>query len=132
MYPSLLNYRGYKKDVRVRVEPCDGSIVYVCLEGIWHVCRSTAAGIHDAMPQPMVLERSAAKLQLRSEIAALAREAQQSAYEQKMSQASPVIDRRNAAPQMRQVSGPRPSKPRKRPTTRTADIEDLAMEGESA
>lgn len=130
--PSLLKYRGYKKDVRVRVEPCDDSIVYVYLEGTWHVCHSTKSAISGATPQTLVLEQATAKLQLRPQMAALAREAQQTAYEQKMLEVRSVIDRKTAASMGRPASEPKSPISRESQRTRTADIEDLAMEDESA
>lgn len=130
--PSLLKYRGYKKDVRVRVEPCDDSIVYAYIEGAWHVCRSTKSAINDATPRTLVLEQAAAKLQLRPQMAALAREAQQAAYEQKMLGVRSVIERKTAAAMGRLVLEPKSPASRERQRVRTADIEDLAMEDESA
>lgn len=45
-HPELTKYRGYKKSVRVRIEPYDPSIVYVSLKDKWYVCFSPEARIN--------------------------------------------------------------------------------------
>ena len=80
---ALLNYKGPKKAIRVRIEPFDSSIAYVCLVNTWHVCRSTKAKIHAALPSFEVIARTAAHQQLRSLTKALAFEAELETYEAK-------------------------------------------------
>lgn len=46
--PNLLQYRGYKKDIEVRIEPFNYSIIYVHIEGNWHVCKSTDSNVYSA------------------------------------------------------------------------------------
>jgi len=80
---ALFDYKGPKKDVSVKIEPFDNSIVYVCISGFWHVCRNTSSVIHGALPTREVMELTRQHQDLRSLSKALALEAQQSAYESK-------------------------------------------------
>lgn len=82
---ALFAYRGPKKVVRVRIEPFDSSIAYVCLGDAWLVCRSTAAQINDARPTIELIARTAETQQLRGVAAALAREAELATYEARKS-----------------------------------------------
>lgn len=81
---ALLDYDGPKKDVQVRTEPFDKSIIYACIGNRWHVCRSSSAAIHNSLPSYEVIERTAAHQPLRSYTKALAMEAQQASYELKV------------------------------------------------
>ena len=57
--PRLLAYRGYKKDISVRLEPYDDSVVYVCIEGKWLECRNSNAPLQAAMSESSLLFRTA-------------------------------------------------------------------------
>lgn len=47
--PSLLSYRGYKKDIEVRIEPFNHTHIYVHIDGKWHVCKSTDSNVNSAI-----------------------------------------------------------------------------------
>lgn len=47
--PALLVYRGYKKDITVRIEPHDSAVIYVCIEGRWLVCAHSSSSLHAAL-----------------------------------------------------------------------------------
>jgi len=57
--PRLLAYRGYKKDISVRLEAYDDSVVYVCIEGKWLECRNSNAPLQAAMSESSLLFRTA-------------------------------------------------------------------------
>lgn len=57
--PRLLTYRGYKKDISVRLEPYADSIIYVCIEGKWLECRNSESPLQLAMAETSLLFRSA-------------------------------------------------------------------------
>lgn len=57
--PRLLAYRGYKKDLSVRLEPYADSIIYVCIKGKWLECRNSEAPLQLAMAETSLLFRSA-------------------------------------------------------------------------
>lgn len=57
--PRLLVYRGYKKDISVRLEPYADSVIYVCIEGKWLECRNSEAPLQLAMSETSLLFRSA-------------------------------------------------------------------------
>lgn len=70
--PRLLVYRGYKKDISVRLEPYADSVIYVCIEGKWLECRNSEAPLQQAMAETSLLFRSAERQDLsalRSELA---------------------------------------------------------------
>jgi putative transposase len=62
--PRLLEYRGYKKDISVRLEPYADSIIYVCIEGKWLECRNSEAPLQLAMSHTSLLFRSAERLDI--------------------------------------------------------------------
>lgn len=62
--PRLLAYRGYKKDISVRLEPYADSIIYVCIEGKWLECRNSEAPLQLAMTETSLLFRSAERYDL--------------------------------------------------------------------
>ena len=125
--PALLAYNGFKKHVQARLEPFDSSIIYVCLEGSWHVCRSTAAPIHGALPQPLILERTAEKQQLRNLLNSLAQEAQQKSYELKAAKVNSVLE---GGAKLHADTGTTIVRRPKRSRVRMSDIEELSMEDE--
>lgn len=57
--PRLLAYRGYKKDLSVRLEPYADSVIYVCIDGRWLECRSSESSLQFAMQQTSLLCKSA-------------------------------------------------------------------------
>ena len=128
--PALLAYRGLKKHVQVRLEPFDSSIAYVCLEGTWHVARSTAAPIHEAMPQSMIFERTAEKQQLRNMLNSLAQEAQQESYELKSAKVHSVLNEETRFRKADVAEEPVTVQKPKRSRARMSDIDELAMEDE--
>jgi putative transposase len=129
--PALLSYRGPKKTASVKIEPFDSSIVYVCLDSTWHVCRSTNAVVHDALALPELLERTSEHLQLRHLATSMAREAQQAAYESKKARLASMLDW-NKEIQRNVSTTPQPNQlPSERPPMKMDDIGDLAMEDDS-
>lgn len=57
--PRLLQYRGYKKDISVRLEPYADSVIYVCIEGKWLECRNSEAPLQSAMSESSLVCRTA-------------------------------------------------------------------------
>lgn len=57
--PRLLAYRGYKKDISVRLEPYADSVIYVCIEGKWLECRNSDAPLQAALSESSLLFRTA-------------------------------------------------------------------------
>lgn len=129
---ALFSYKGPKKTVRVRIEPFDSSIAYVCLVNTWHVCRSTKAKIHAALPTFEVIARTAVHQQLRSLTKALAFEAELETYEAKrLALASALsrdvgLDKERPAQRMPKATNVSES----RRTERVEDIGDLLMDKE--
>ncbi len=66
----LTAYRGYKKDLTVRLEPYADCVVYVCIEGKWLVCMNSKAKLQFAMAERSLLMASAE----RSDLSAVRRE----------------------------------------------------------
>jgi len=64
--PQLLAYRGYKKDISVRLEPYADCVIYVCIEGKWMVCRNSEASLQFAMAETSLLCRTAERHDLSS------------------------------------------------------------------
>lgn len=81
---GLVDYRGFKKDLKVRIDPFDHAVVYACIDGKWHVCRSTDAVMHAAISEYEVIADTAQHQQLRGLIRSVALEATRCAYESKM------------------------------------------------
>lgn len=63
-HPRLLAYSGYKKDVRVRIEPYDPSIVYVSVKDKWFVCYSSQARINASKSDDSLLSAGREKYEL--------------------------------------------------------------------
>ncbi|WP_460875955.1 TnsA endonuclease N-terminal domain-containing protein [Rhodanobacter koreensis] len=133
--PALYDYRGPKKHVQVRIEPFDSSIAYVCLAGLWHVCRSTSAAINDARPTTEVIWRTAEHHELRSLAASLARDAELAAYEEKRSALHSLVGIGSAHAGKRKATGASHASPKAR-GERTSqcmdDVDDLMMDEEPA
>lgn len=62
--PQLLAYRGYKKDIYVRLEPYADCVIYVCIEGRWLECRNSEAPLQFAMAETSLLFRTAERQDL--------------------------------------------------------------------
>lgn len=62
----LAAYRGYKKDLIVRLEPYADSVVYVYLDGKWMVCLSSRAKLQFAMAERSLLMATAERSDLRA------------------------------------------------------------------
>lgn len=62
----LTAYRGYKKDLTVRLEPYADCVVYVCIEGKWLVCMHSKAKLQFAMAERSLLMASAERSDLRA------------------------------------------------------------------
>lgn len=69
--PKLLAYRGYKKNISVRLEPYADCVVYICIEGKWLVCRSSEATVQFALAAESLLFKSAERHDLSALRAAL-------------------------------------------------------------
>lgn len=65
-----MKYRGYKKDISVRLEPYADSVIYVCIEGKWLVCMNSHARQQSALSERSLLIASAE----RSDLSALRKE----------------------------------------------------------
>lgn len=125
----LLNYRGFKKNVSVRIDPFDDSVIYVCFGGAWHVCWSSCKLENGATSEAEVLTKTAEHQQLRSLRRIATDEAWRYAYELKMadrSSASSIPDTQNQEHPLRHA----PAKnDRKKSRKRNLDqIEDLSMD----
>lgn len=59
--PKLLTFRGYKKDIFVRLEPYADSVIYVCIEGKWLECRNSEAPLQFAMSEASLLFKTSAR-----------------------------------------------------------------------
>lgn len=130
---ALFSYVGPKKTVQVRIEPFDSSIAYVCLAGNWHVCRSTAASINDALPTWEVVARAAEHQQLRGLAASLAREAELASYQARKSAISALVGNDGTTDSMEQVARRLSTSSRAhhaRSRRRYEDIQDLPMDRE--
>lgn len=79
--PRLLAYRGYKKDISVRIEPYDDSVIYVCIEGKWLECRNSNAPLHAAMSESSLLFKTAERQDLSALRAELANDVNRCAAE---------------------------------------------------
>lgn len=62
----LAAYRGYKKDLIVRLEPYADCIVYVYLDGKWVVCLNSQAKLQFAMAERSLLMATAERSDLRA------------------------------------------------------------------
>ena len=96
--PGLMRYRGYKKDIAVRLEPYADSVVYVCIESKWFVCMNSNTRQHSSLSERSLLMASAE----RSDLSALRKEL---ANEMTMYAASVVNDR------LREIAGRQDAKP---------------------
>lgn len=128
---GILDYRGPKKEVRIRIEPFDKSIVYVCFEKLWHVCRSSDSIACGALPESQVIEDTALHQQLRGLAAQMALEAEHASYEQKRLSLPPVITEAEGSKRFGRTKMPknqgRKQSPR-RHVPKMDDIADLMME----
>lgn len=62
--PRLAAYRGFKKDISVRIEPYADSIIYVCIDGKWLVCTNTQVNLQLAMSERSLIAKSSERLEL--------------------------------------------------------------------
>lgn len=92
--PALMRYRDYKKRLIVRYETLDHSIIYVCIERTWQVCRSSDAILNAATAEHEVLAKTLVHYQQRQLIQEAKLEAARCAYEIKDSSLAKVADRR--------------------------------------
>jgi putative transposase len=61
---KLAAYRGYKKELTVRLEPYADSVIYVCIEGKWLICMTSRAKFQFAMSERSLLMASAERSDL--------------------------------------------------------------------
>lgn len=78
---ALRTHGGWKKDVRVKLETLDYSIIYICIKDYWFVCRCNNALINEGLPRTEVIALTSEHQQLRRIKNALAMESQQATYE---------------------------------------------------
>ncbi len=64
--PSLLRYYGFKKDLIVRLEPFDTSVIYVCIDGKWILCRHSSSSLHAAFSDRLLIEEARERHELRA------------------------------------------------------------------
>lgn len=64
--PELLRYCGHKKDVVVRLEPFDTSVIYVCVDAKWLVCAHSSNHIHTAFSDSRLIEEARDRHELRA------------------------------------------------------------------
>ncbi|WP_447731657.1 TnsA endonuclease N-terminal domain-containing protein [Rhodanobacter soli] len=123
---GILDYRGPKKDVRIRIEPFDRSIVYVCLENQWHVCRSSDAIACGALPESQVIADTARHQQLRGLAAQMALESEHASYEQKRLSLPPVVKETERRKPLGRTNAPKHQDTKQSPKRRVPKMEDIA------
>lgn len=64
--PKLLSFAGHKKDVLVRAEPYDSSVVYVCVEGRWMTCSHTSTSVNAFMSDRALIFDASERRELRA------------------------------------------------------------------
>lgn len=64
--PRLLKYYGFKKDLVVRLEPFDFSVIYVCVDGKWIVCTNSSSSLHAAFSDRRLIEDARERHELRA------------------------------------------------------------------
>lgn len=62
--PKLLTYGGFKKSVLVRLEPFLDDIVYVCVDGGWHVCANAGIARSTCLSDAQLIVQSTARQEL--------------------------------------------------------------------
>jgi putative transposase len=130
---GLHDYRGFKKDLSVRVDPFDDSLVYARIDDRWHVCRSSNSIVNAALPEYEIIAKTAEHQQLRGLIRHVAIEATRCAYDLKMGCLKTSADsklQKNTSSQNLTHETPAVPRGRKR-ARRLEDISDLPLEGES-
>lgn len=132
---GILDYRGPKKGVSIRVEPFNKSVVYVCLNRLWHVCRSSDAITYASLPESEVFAATTDHQQLRNLAKQMALESERHAYEQKRMALPAVVDQTEpsvASKQTKTPIGRTNAKKQRRLTVSMEDIADLPMDEEAA
>ncbi len=79
--PALSRYRGWKRDLAVRLEPFDDSVIYVCVEKSWIVCRANGSNIRAVATLASSSLASMLSAELRATIRALKADADRHASE---------------------------------------------------
>lgn len=64
--PSLLTFCGYKKDLVIRIEPYDDSVIYVNIDNRWHVCHSGDSVLASTLTDAQLAARTTTRGELRS------------------------------------------------------------------
>jgi putative transposase len=128
---ALVDYFGPKKLVTVRVEPFNKSVVYVCLNGLWHVTRSAEAMYFSAIPESEAIGLTTEHQQLGSLRSSMALEEEHRSYERKMG----ALEKRHelcsdALPEGEKIQGNHPAITKKSGSRDWSDVKDLTVEGE--
>lgn len=63
-HPRLINFSGYKKQISVRMEPYDPSIVYVAINHQWFVCHSSESSLNAVKSDESLLSRAHERYEL--------------------------------------------------------------------
>lgn len=95
--PLLLEYRGFKKDLTVRLEPYDDSVIYVCIEGKWLECRHSNAPLYSAMSEASLLFKTSEHHDLSALRAELANDMNRCAAEIVNDKLNEIAARKNSA-----------------------------------
>lgn len=70
----LLAYFGTKREIALRIEPFDDSVIYACVDGRWFACYSTKRKVNSATMRELVLTETTVRYDFRALIAQLKRE----------------------------------------------------------
>lgn len=117
--PHLLEYRGYKKDLTVRLEPYDESVIYVCIDGKWLECRNSSAPLYAAMSLTSLLFKTSEHRDLSALRSELSNDMNRCAAEIVNAKLREIADRKSS------VAQPQPA--HSEPPTGEAKLEDDAV-----
>lgn len=65
-HPALSQFRGWKKDIHVRIEPYDPTIVYVYIKHRWYVCHSSDTVLNAAKTDTSLLRSARSQMDMRA------------------------------------------------------------------
>lgn len=100
--PVLLSYVGYKKDLPIRLEPFDDSLIYVSVDSKWYIANLADRSYHDAMSERRIVAETQITHELRSVIHELENLANQ--------EAAAIVEQKLAEIRNRSDSKPRAEK----------------------
>jgi putative transposase len=95
-HPALRQFRGWKKDVHLRVEPYDQTIVYIALDHRWFICHSSDTVFNASKSDRSLLQAANRQMEMRTLKQKLKREQSASVAKRVLWKVREIIERQRS------------------------------------